>query len=236
MNNIKLCFFVSLIVLIGFNSCKSLELSDMKPKGKNQHILPNLEPKVDIFSFKNAFPSTVTYFPATIETKTLVDSNSSRTTSSYTEPSVNNQINKSFFQTISFFEQDVKNNICNPIGTKKGFISCKIVAYNNTTKDDFLRIPSILSFYIANYLGMPYFYKKVELELEVEILDLNKNIIARYLGEGKACFPVAFYYGYSLGNVDEKANLYAFRMAMNEIKTEIDKNYNNILSKLQEEK
>lgn len=225
-------FLVFASFAMTFVSCKSVQLADMIPTGKNGHLLPNLEPVADIFSFQNIFPSYYSYEPGSDVTVTNFDTISMSTTHTYTTPSVNYFHNINFYRTITFFERDVEENICNSFGPKKGTISCKILAYTNSSKSEFLKVPSLLSVFFLNFLGMPYCFNKSEIQLELTIFDLNNNKIAQYIGYGNGYKPVAFYYGYSLVEVDEQTTLSAFRMAMNDIKAQIEKDSEILIEKL----
>ena len=106
------------------------------------------------------------------------DSNSTFASTTYTDPQFHYLVNNSFFQTISYFEQDVKKNICNSLEAKKGTIVCKILFHNETTKSKLLIVPTYMTLSLINLLGMPASFILNEFELEVEIFDLKQNKIA----------------------------------------------------------
>lgn len=228
MKKIVLLLFISSVLF----ACRSIKLADLKPSKDNATLLPYLEPVVDVFSFRQIFPNTVSYTPGSSTTQFQTDSNQTIAYSTYTDPQFNYLINESFYQTISYFEQDVKNNICNSLGSKKGTVRCKIIANNEAIRLKALIVPSILSLSALNLLGMPSSFLLNEIELEVEIFDLKSNKIARYTGYGAANVPVSYYYGYSISDARKLARIKAFGNAMTEIKKQITKEYEFINERL----
>lgn len=121
----KLKILIALFVFITINSCKTVQIKDLRPVSRNNKLLPHLEPQIDLYSFQSAY--------------SLGSSKSSGYGSGYAT-GVNNGIvsigtysgqttskaDKRIQDAITLFERDVKDNICNYNTDKKGYIVCKI--------------------------------------------------------------------------------------------------------------
>jgi hypothetical protein len=236
----KFIFFI--IIIFGFFSCKTIQFSDLKPKGAIDNPLLSLEPKIDLGSLQSAY--------------SLGSTSSSGGGSAYGTRGLNNSVigvasyygtstsyaDKRIQDAIVIFEREVRNNITNGEEKYLGSAICKITTGETKMKDIVFYTLSLLTLTVPNWLGMPMLSYETELELEVEIKNCNNNTIGRYQGYGIKKTLVAFYYGYSGGGAFQvtgnesaarKSNIDAFKMAMNEIKLKISndsKKLNNLLS------
>jgi len=210
-------------------------MADLKPELQNSFLLPALEIKVDLNSFESVYSvgystGTTAGYGTSVSTHSVVGFGS-----------VQSSINRDprVQDAITIFERDVKNNITNPIGEKKGYITCRIA--NGSAKAGCFGF-SILSGFtlmIPNLLGMPFGCNKTYLDVEVEIYDLKNNLIGRYNAQGYDKTWVAMYYGYSDFGPDKSAkpvarisSINAFKSAMNEIKRQIENDYSRVKAKL----
>jgi len=232
---------LGMAIVFSFASCRSVKISDLKPQGQIDKLLPSLEPQIDISSLESAFSSGTSNTSGIGSAYSMGQNKGLMTIGGFSSQTMS-KVDKRIQETITIFEREVKDNITNPIGENKGYIICKIATADTRATKWLLFLPSSCTLYAANLLGMPMFYFMTELEVEVEIKDLKNNTIGRYKGYGKKEVPVAMYYGYFgqlSGNNNTKAhaaarktNIEAFKMAMNEIKSKISKDYSTIISKL----
>ena len=229
-------------ILLCATSCKTVQISDLKPKGQIQNLLPALEPKVDKESLESAYSSVISSTRTAGAGSSLLEPTTiSIGIGGFLSGSVVKK-DKRIQEAITLFEREVKDNLTNPIGEKQGSIVCKVVSADTRSSKWALMIPSVLTLGILNVFGMPFHYFKTEIELEVEIKDLENNTVVRYESYGKGEVPIAFYYGYYgtlSGNNDtksnqaaRKSNINAFKTAMKEIKNQINRDYSKIISKL----
>ncbi|MEY3242318.1 MAG: hypothetical protein RIR11_3757 [Bacteroidota bacterium] len=117
---------------------------------------------------------------------------------------------------------EVNENLTNNKGDRYGHIRFRLVHYDRRAPGWGYTIPSALSLNTLNVAGMPYTRYRAELELQVEIADANKKILARYRAPGVGKAYVAMYYGYRRGDAWRKANLLALQDAMNVIRPKIE--------------
>jgi len=222
-----------LILGLIFTSCRSLKLADLKPEPKNNKLLPTLQIRIDINSFESAYTlgkatstssGTVYGQSTTGQNKTQVSgigvSVSSTTVSK--DPRIQD--------AITIFDRDVKDNITNPYGESKGYILFKINASNSKVNLGWALLSGV-TLMIPNILGMPMSAYKIELDVDVEIYDNSEKLIGRYNGVAKKKTYVAAYWGYGK-DLERVANIKAVRAAMNQIKLQIENDYEKIISKL----
>jgi hypothetical protein len=143
---------------------------------------------------------------------------------------------------VTLYERDVERNICNFDTEKVGYIVCEIPVKISQNKGQFLYyVPHLVTLGISSLLGIPNFIFQTEIEIQVEIFDNDKNRIARYSGYGKGRVASALYWGYRVpfevfrtGEESgvRKANIDAFKMAMNEVKEKIDTDHDMLMKKL----
>lgn len=234
MNKIKnhsigLTFFFFTVML--FQSCASvgINLQQLNPQNKNSSLLPALEPRIDIHSLESAFSMGTstglsTGYATSITKKTSIGSAVTSTTMSK-DPRVQD--------IITLFDREVKNNITNPFGDKKGYIICKIATANNKTHKlwavlhgAFLMIPTII--------GVPIDMVTTMLDVEVEIYDKSERLISRYNSQCKSePALVHFYYGYFLRTDAQRAtSIEAFTCAIADIKNQIENDVEQIITAL----
>lgn len=227
----KLIFLTVIIQLV--SSCASMKMSDLKPEPKNNKLLPTLQTRIDINSFESAYTlgtatstssGTVYGQSKTGQNKTQVSgigvSVSSTTMSK--DPRIQD--------AITIFDRDVKDNITDPFGESKGYILCKINASNNKVNLGWAVLSGV-TLMVPNLFGMPMGAYKIELDVDVEIYDHSEKLIARYNGVAKKKTYMAAYWGYGK-DVERVANIKAFRAAMNQIKLQIENDYEKLLLKL----
>lgn len=220
--------FYLFVVLVLFSSCATLNMTDLKPYPKNSSLLPALEPRIDMNSFESAYSmgystGTSTGYGTAITKNSAIGIAVNRSSMSK-DPRVQD--------AITIFDRDVKDNITNPYGDKKGYILCKITVGSTKTGGLGWAFLSGLTLMIPNLFGMPFGVNKTSLDLEVEIYDLNENLVGKYNAQCYDKTWIAMYYGYSGFGQDKSAtpaarisSINAFKCAMNDIKSQIDKDF-----------
>ena len=212
-------------VIILLSACKSVSFNDLHSHNENVNKLPVLTVKVDKDSLKSAFPSR----------KITTGSNTT----------FNNDV--SFFGSVSSYEQDsrardtvsiinydVKNNITSKTGKIGGKISVRISNVESDYNIAYYPLTALqyITLFIPTALGAPVGEQICSIELEVDIENNNKEIIASYneVGEGRA--KVAAYYGYTHAEALRYCSLLAVHNAMDKIKLNIAEDYNRLNNRL----
>ena len=116
---------------------------------------------------------------------------------------------------------EVNENITENKGDRFGHIRFRLVNYDRRAPGWGYKIPSVLTLNLLNIAGMPYTRVSAELELQVEVADANKKVLARYRAPGVGKAYVAMYYGYRPGDAWRKANLLALQDAMVKIRPQM---------------
>ncbi len=223
-----------IIVLLLFASCRTVNMSDLNPKVKNNKLLPTLEIRIDGKSFESAYTlgqinSTSNSYGTSIGTgltNGFIGLNMGTTETSQVmsrDPRIQDDI--------TIFDRDVKYNITNPYGEKKGIILCRINASNHR-KGNGWGVLSAFTLWIPNLLGMPNSAPKTTLDVEVEVYNKSNDLVGKYSAVACSRKYRALYWGYDKENAKRVANIYAFKKAMNDIKKQIYSDYENIIKKL----
>ena len=218
-----------LIPFFVFTSCATFKMSDLKPYPKNKNLLPALEPRVDVSSIESAFTLGTSLGATTGYANKLGKNSVLGTAITSTEISKDPRVQ----DAITIFDRDVKDNITNPYGDRKGYILCKIAAGENSSGYGWAFM-SGFTLGFANLLGMPISHWVTTLDVEVEIYNLSETLIRRYNAQCRHETWNALYYGYGLNMVaaKRKAGLEAFKCSMNKIKKQIESEASDIIQEL----
>jgi hypothetical protein len=211
-------------VIFLFASCRTVNLSELNPQGRINPLLPALEVEFDMYSLEKNFPdrfnSQATYSSTSME----VTSQSFNITNVKSVDITSNDF-------ITLFNREVKNNITNPYGEKKGKIVCRI-AGKDEKATYMLRLLSLFSFGTLNVLGMPYNINNNLIDIDVEILNNNNELIGLYSAMGKGKEISSLYYGHAYPSAIRYANIKAFKEAMADIKNQIEADHERIIAGL----
>jgi len=215
-------------------SCKTLQVSDLRPPNPTNPKLPALTAKIDVQSLQNSYSSGSTISQG-IGVGVPVGGIAIGTFagSSISFPDKRQQ------DIVTLFERDVNDNICLGNHTK-GSIELKIT-FSHTKEGGFEYLaPAILTAGLAWAFGMPMNTVTQTLELQVEIKNSQNMTIGKYVSNAKAKTKVAAYSGYKKGDapymvqasVGRKANIDAYNIAMKEIKNKIQADYSKLINEL----
>ena len=125
--------------------------------------------------------------------------------------------------TVTLFNDFVKDKVTTPYGTKKGSMRLT-VDYRNHQKN-YTNILTVLATFFTIYtlplVGFPVKSYEDEMKVSVEIYNNRKEMIRRYsaIVDNKAW--VALYWGYNVNDVADKASLDNVRQALNQIGMQI---------------
>lgn len=233
---IKILKILTLALLSSFliSSCKTLKMSDLKPEPKNSRLLPTLETRIDLSSFESAYSlgSTNSNSVGAANGQIRTSNNGNTSLAGIGTSITNTTMSKDvrIQDAITIFDRDVKDNITDPFGDSKGFILCKINASNKKTKMGWA-VLSGFTLLIPNIFGMPIGAYKITLDVDIEIYNKDQRLIGRYNANASNKKYMAAYWGYGK-DVERVANIMAFRKVMNKIKIEIERDYDNLISKL----
>jgi hypothetical protein len=119
------------------------------------------------------------------------------------------------------FDNEVSYNLSENSGPRYGHVRFKLINYERRVPGWGYSVASWGTLFVGNALGMPYNRVRSEMELQVEIADANKNVLARYRAPGIGKAYTAMYYGYQTSDAWRKANLNAIQDAMKAIRPQI---------------
>ena len=161
----------AIVLIIVFTQCRTMNLAELNPQGKIAPLLPALEVEFDIYSLEKNFPDRFNSQTSITSTNMEVTSQSINISNIKNEDVTPNDF-------ITLFNREVKNNITNPYGEKRGKIVCRI-AGKDENPTYILRLLSILSLGTLNILGMPFDINKNIIDIDVEIINNNDEQIGR---------------------------------------------------------
>jgi hypothetical protein len=205
-----------IIIALLASSCVSIKQSDFHQIPKNSVLLPALETRFDLYSFESAYSlgttsgSSVGYGTAVSNSSAIVISGGTSIHSR--DPRIQD--------AITIFDRNVKENITNPYGEKKGYIVCKM-ADGSSKLSIGLVVLSGLTLCIPNLFGMPFGSYKTYLDVEVEIYNMRDELIGRYSEICSEKAWMACYWGYSDKNASIKSAVDAFSCALSSINDQI---------------
>ena len=132
---------------------------------------------------------------------------------------------------INLFEKEVKENITNPYGAKKGYIALKLGYRGEDSTYFFYSLFYGLTLCITNFFGFPFGNVTQSLEVNIEILDKNKELIKKYSENVVDKEWLAMYWGYG-GSIYRKVAADNIKTALEKIRKRIEIDANEINKKL----
>lgn len=221
--------YILLVLLL--SACQSINYQDVNPTiNPNQNKLPAMESMIDMYNLEAVY--TGGGYAGTANNLGVGYANRGwgnwvQTTAisgtQYKDARVNDVIN--------IFNKEVKENITNPYGEKKGYISLKL-GYRGEDRQPLLAFISIISLGTINLLGFPADIKEQSLEVEVEIWNNKKEIIKRYTANALDSEFLAVYYGYNELTIHRKLAAENIKQALEQIRRQINDDAEEINKKL----
>lgn len=129
------------------------------------------------------------------------------------------------------YEREVKSGLTHAEGDRYGYAVCRVIAERHRPGAFWLLSSAMLAF-TPNLLGYPAAKSRRWMEVEVEVFDAHRRSLGRYSGYGQATVPVAAYWGYSADDAFRASSVRAFKAALSEIKTQIDRDADRLSSGL----
>lgn len=214
----------AIVLIIVFTQCRTINLAELNPQGKINPLLPALEVEFDMYSLEKNFPDRFNSQTSITSTNMEVTSQSINISNIKNEDVTPNDF-------ITLFNREVKNNITNPYGEKRGKIVCRI-AGKDENPTYILRLLSLISLGTLNILGMPFDINKNIIDIDVEISNNNNELIGRYNAMGKGKEISSLYYGNHYLRAKRYANIKAYKAAMTDIKKQIEADHNRLIEGL----
>ncbi len=219
------------LLILMLSACQSINYQDVNPMiSPNANKLPAMEPMVDMYNLEAVY--TGGGYTGTADNYGIGYVNDRwgnwvQTTSAsgtqYKDARVNDVIN--------IFNKEVKENITDPYGEKKGYISLKL-GYRGKDGSIFYPLVSALSLWSVNLLGFPAKEAKQSLEVEVEIWNKKKEIVRRYTANALNVEYIAMYWGYDEAEVYRKVAADNIKQALEQIRKQINNDAEEIKLKL----
>lgn len=218
----KIIVSVFTFIMIILPGCKSYDMKLLHPDKKINKPLPPLVAEIDIKNLEIAFISGLLPRKPDSHKK-----NSGSRDTAAGNKQVQNFKDKRIQDAIIVFKREIENNICEPSGHKKyGYAVCRI--NNRVESSGYWYLVSIPSVGIINFLGLPGDSWSVVMDVEIEILDSQRNRISRYSAIAEDTEYAAMYWGYSQSknpnsNISRVANTKALLNALKDIKRQIQR-------------
>lgn len=225
--------------------CRSLSMKDIAPENNpNARLLPYLEPIVDVENVKDIYTqgkvSTTGKSFAFGDSYTYGNAYGNSLHSSGFSSAVVNSKSETSFSTdervndvINIFTKEVKQNIVDTsdMNNPRGYI---VLRLNGRVEDTskVLRVASAFTFGTLNLMGMPANYQSQELDIDVSIYNRSQTLVKQYTVTSQDTEFRAFYYGYTNEDANRKAAAEALKKALTEIGEQINRDHDEIVSKL----
>ncbi len=207
-------------------SCRTIKPSDFVVKDTTPALLPTLEPEANMDNLENVISSGNIKITGIIEytkaTYSLVKVDYDLTLEYIPE--------KRIYDILKVYASEVKNNIIDTTSQPYGSIQLDLISFNEK-RNIFLTFFSLWTLCVPSLIGIPISSIKTELEIQITICDINKNVIKKYKGAGTGLSYIAMYWGYG-EDAWRKSAIEAFKDAMKDIRTQIIKDKDELKSKL----
>lgn len=128
---------------------------------------------------------------------------------------------------------ELNENLSHAATPKFGHARFKLLFYKRRNVGWGWTVASVSTLFVPNAFGMPVRTHRVELELQMEIVDAEGKILARYSAPGVGKAQVAAYHGYNSPTATRKANLLALQSAMQRIKSKLASDAPGITNQLE---
>ncbi|MBO7244808.1 MAG: hypothetical protein J6V53_05970 [Alphaproteobacteria bacterium] len=218
-----------LSTLFLLTNCKNITHQDYILDVNNQTKLPALEAVIDTTNLENVF--SLGGFVANANNMGAAGRNgwvqaSAMAGTSFRDPRMQD--------TMTLFDDFVKNKVTNPYGEKKGYMVLNI-GYRNAI-DHYENIAtawlSIISLGTLNLLGFPFGVDEDEMKISVEILNSKKELVKRYTSVQSDTEWAAAYWGYNVPKISRKITIENVKNALEDIGNQISNDVYEINKRL----
>lgn len=202
-----------LLAALSMGACRSLKVRDFHAKETIPNRLPQLGLLVHERSFLEAFDCA--FNREYIETSIVRGPYDPTPWIAY---DVTDQALQDVFHVLG---NDLDENLTVGSNAAYGHARFKLMFYKRRNSGWGWTAASLSTMFLPNVLGMPVLTQRVELELQMEVVDAQGKVLTRYNAPGTGKATVAAYYGYDSATATRKANLVALKDAMSNIKQKL---------------
>ena len=121
------------------------------------------------------------------------------------------------------FRQEVSQNLIEPSDSARfGYAKLLVTQAEVKRTGKFFQGVQMLTMMVPSLLGLPIEYYRTSLKAEVQILNARNEVIGSYVGTGRSKVRVAMYHGYSQANAPRLADVQALRLALDQIRPQLE--------------
>ncbi|KAA9332445.1 hypothetical protein F0P96_13310 [Hymenobacter busanensis] len=121
------------------------------------------------------------------------------------------------------FEREVRMNLTDPEDTARfGYAKLVVTEAATNRVGRALQAFQLATLMTPSLLGLPLEWYQTDIKAELQILSAQGETLATYSGVGKSRIKVAMYHGYSQTQAPRLADLEALRVALAQIKPQLD--------------
>lgn len=223
----KYKFILFLVIIPILFSCRTIKPDALKAYGNKSMNLPQMTPQINIQSFYYEIIIGTLYTTEQIEYIPLGD----RMIISEDKYILKWYEDKRISDLAQYYVSDVKTNIIDSTDTRQfGYIQLDLISYEKHRMLPLTIVAASTLFSIC-LVGFPASAVNINMGIRLTLRDANYNIIKSYEGYGKGTAFLSMYWGYG-DDEYRKANLDAFKEAMNICKLKIKEDRDYIINKL----
>ena len=124
---------------------------------------------------------------------------------------------------LRLFQNEIYRNVAEPSSTTNfGYARLLVTEAQVRRTSRALQVVQLATLLTPSLVGVPLETYQTSLTAQVQIRDLQGRVLGEYEGQGHARVPVAMYYGYSQRHAPGMANALALRMALAQIRQQLD--------------
>lgn len=214
-----------LLAALSFGACRSLRMRDFHTNQNLPARLPPLALLIHERSFLDAFDCALgreiviantfggPYAPAPWVTYEVTD--------------------QALEDAFHVLDNELVDNLNQASKPRYGHARFKLLFYKRRNSGWGWTVASVGTLFVPNLFGMPVRTHRAEMDLQMEIVDAEGKILARYIAPGVGKAQVATYHGYDSSTATRKANLLALQSAMANIKKKLEAEAPNIANQLE---
>ena len=201
---------LAVLAVLLFSQCRTLKVEDYHRNAPLSQPIPPLALKVHSKSF-------AVQFTGQMLEDAFSDPNYPGAPLLLDPYQVYGQVYAPMQDVFTVLRNELSENMLQSTSQQYGQARFKLLNYNSRNSGWGWIIPSSFTLLFGNLAGMPFARYRIDLELQMEILDARHQVVARYQAPGTGKGTVAMYYGYNGIDAYRKANLLALQAAMQNI-------------------